>query len=66
VRRALTVAVAALAAALLLAPTAGAVDDVNTNKLRKSLTTGGILDHMRSFQRIANANDGNRAAAFPG
>ncbi|MBN1527929.1 MAG: M28 family peptidase [Thermoleophilaceae bacterium] len=58
--------VAGMAAALLLAPTAIAVDDVGTKKLRKGLTTGGILEHMRSLQRIANANDGNRAAANPG
>jgi Zn-dependent M28 family amino/carboxypeptidase len=66
VKKALTVAAATMAAVLLPAPAAGAVDDVNTNRLRNGLTTGGILDHMRSFQRIANANDGNRAAAFPG
>jgi Zn-dependent M28 family amino/carboxypeptidase len=66
VRRALIVAVASLGAALVLAPTAGAVDDVNTQRLRAGVTAGGILDHMRAFQRIANANDGNRAAAFAG
>jgi Zn-dependent M28 family amino/carboxypeptidase len=66
VRRALIVAVASLGAALVLAPTAGAVDEVNTQRLRAGVTAGGILDHMRAFQRIANANDGNRAAAFPG
>ena len=30
------------------------------------MTAAGVLDHMRAFQRVANANDGNRAAAFPG
>ena len=43
-----------------------AVDDVNTKPLRRGVTAGGILDHMRAFQRLANANGGNRAAAFPG
>jgi Zn-dependent M28 family amino/carboxypeptidase len=65
-RRSLIAVVTTLAAVLLVAPAAGAVDDVNTNKLRKNLTTGGILEHMRTFQRLANANGGNRAAAFPG
>ena len=65
-RRVLTAVVASLGAALFLAPTAAAVDDVNTQPLRKGVTAGGILDHMRAFQRLANANGGNRAAAFPG
>jgi Zn-dependent M28 family amino/carboxypeptidase len=30
------------------------------------VTVGGILDHMRAFQRIANANGDTRAAATPG
>jgi Zn-dependent M28 family amino/carboxypeptidase len=66
VRRLLIGAVAATVAALLLAPVAQAVDDVNTSRLRQGVTAGGILEHMRTFQRLANANDGNRAAATPG
>ena len=65
-RRTVIGAVAVLVAALLFAPTASAVDDVSTKKLRKGLTTGGTLEHMRTFQRLANANDGNRAATTPG
>jgi hypothetical protein len=65
-RRSLIGAVAATAAALLLAPTALAVDDVNTKKLRKGVTTAGILEHMRTLQRLANIHDGNRAATTAG
>jgi hypothetical protein len=66
VRRSLIGVVVTLAAALLLAPVAFAVDDVNTTKLRKGVTAAGILDHMRALQRIANANDGTRAATTSG
>jgi Zn-dependent M28 family amino/carboxypeptidase len=67
VRRALICAAAmTVAAALLFTPTASAVDRVDTSKLRKGVTTGGILDHMRALQRRANANGGTRAAATPG
>jgi Zn-dependent M28 family amino/carboxypeptidase len=59
-------AVATMAAALVLTPTAFAVDEVNTKKLRKGVTTAGILEHMRTLQRLANANGGNRAATTPG
>jgi Zn-dependent M28 family amino/carboxypeptidase len=57
---------AALVAAMLVAPAALAIDDVRTGKLRKAVTTDGILQHMRALQRRANQNDGNRAAATPG
>jgi Zn-dependent M28 family amino/carboxypeptidase len=53
-------------AALLLAPAALAVDDVNTQRLRNGVSASGILEHMRSFQRLANANEGTRAANTPG
>ena len=65
-RRALIGAVAALAAALVLAPVAGAIDEVNTAKLRKGVTVDGILEHERALQDIAIANDGTRAATTPG
>ncbi len=65
-KKALLSAAAAMAAVLMFAPAASAVDDVNTSKLRKGLTTGGTLEHMRTLQRLANANDGNRAASTPG
>jgi hypothetical protein len=66
VRKALLAAVAAMVAALVLSPAASAVDEVNTKKLRKGVTTAGILQHMRALQRLANANEGNRAATTPG
>ena len=66
VRKALTAMVAAFAAALLLAPVASAIDKVDTSELREGVTVGGILEHERAFQNIANANDGNRAADTPG
>ena len=59
-------AVAALAAALLLAPVASAVDKVNTKQLRKLVTVDGIMEHERALQDIAIANDGNRAAGTSG
>jgi hypothetical protein len=66
VRKALFGAVAAVIAALVLSPAASAVDEINTKKLRKGVTTAGILEHMRTLQRLANANDGNRAATTSG
>ncbi len=65
-RKALTAVVAALAAALLLAPVASAIDKVNTRELRRGVTLDGILEHERALQDIAIANDGTRAATFPG
>jgi Zn-dependent M28 family amino/carboxypeptidase len=65
-KRLVTCAVALLATAVLLAPAAGAVDRINTSNLRQGVTAGGILEHMRAFQRLANANGGNRAAATTG
>src|SRR5688500_154170 len=51
----------------LLSPTqALAIDQVNTEKLRKAITVAGILQHERAFQRIANNNDGTRASGTPG
>jgi Zn-dependent M28 family amino/carboxypeptidase len=66
VRKPLFALVAALAAALVLAPVASAIDKVNTRELRRGVTLEGILEHQRAFQDIAIANDGNRAATFPG
>ena len=65
-RKLLISAVAMTVAALVLAPAALAVDDVNTQRLRNGVSASGILEHMRSFQRLANANEGNRAANTPG
>jgi Zn-dependent M28 family amino/carboxypeptidase len=66
VRRALTAIVTCLAASLLLAPAASAIDRVDTKKLRKGVTLDGILEHQRAFQNIAIANDDNRAATTSG
>ena len=64
--RASIAATLTLAATLLLAPTASAIDKVNTEKLRKGVTLDGILEHERALQRIAIAHDGNRAATTDG
>jgi Zn-dependent M28 family amino/carboxypeptidase len=66
VRKALTTVVAALTAALLLAPVASAIDKVDTKALRDGVTVAGIMEHQQEFQQIATANGGNRAATFPG
>jgi Zn-dependent M28 family amino/carboxypeptidase len=66
VRRALTAIVACVAASLLLAPAASAIDRVDTRQLREGVTLDGILEHARAFQSIAIANDDNRAATTPG
>src|SRR5688572_2702810 len=66
VNKTLCAMVAALAAALLLAPVASAIDKVNTRELRRAVTVGGILEHQQAFQQIATASGGNRAATFPG
>jgi Zn-dependent M28 family amino/carboxypeptidase len=58
------VLVTALATAA--AQPAMAVDTVNTSKLRRAVTVGGILAHERALQRIANQNDGTRASGTPG
>lgn len=34
--------------------------------LRNAVTAGAIKQHLRDFQRIADANDGNRASGLPG
>ena len=56
----------ATAMLLVAAPSASAVDEVNSKKLRDAVTVGGILAHERAFQRIANQNGGNRASGLPG
>ncbi len=58
----------ALTAGMLAVPVtpASAVDNINSYQLTKAVTVNGILGHARALQRIANANDGNRAAGTPG
>jgi hypothetical protein len=60
--RASIAAALSVAAMLVLAPAASAIDKVNTQKLRKGVTLEGILEHERALQRIAVTHDGNRAA----
>ncbi len=58
--------VAALLSPVVTASSANAVDDVNTAKLQRAVTVGGVLEHERVFQRIANNNGGTRAAGTSG
>jgi Zn-dependent M28 family amino/carboxypeptidase len=53
-------------AILVLAPSAFALDEVDTKKLRDAVTVNGILGHERALQRIANLNGGTRASGTPG
>lgn len=55
-----------VAAILVPATTALAVDEVDTTKIRKAVSVNGILQHERVLQRIANANGGTRASGTPG
>ena len=64
--RALVLTGLVIAAVVVPATTAVAVDDINTNKLLKAVTVNGILQHERALQRIANNNGGTRASGTPG
>jgi len=59
-------ACAALLGSLMAAPPALAIDEVDTQRLRRAVTTNGVLAHERAFQTIANANGGIRASGTPG
>lgn len=37
-----------------------------SEQLRAAVTVDGVMSHLRKFQRIADANNGNRAAGLPG
>jgi Zn-dependent M28 family amino/carboxypeptidase len=65
-RAALCGLLAMLIAGAILAPTASALDPVDTAKLRKAVTVNGILRHERVLQSIANANGGIRASGTAG
>jgi Zn-dependent M28 family amino/carboxypeptidase len=54
------------ALSIAIASPVAAVDDIDSAKLRKAVTVGGILSHERVFQRIANQNGGTRASGTPG
>ena len=66
--------VAATAAGVLSAGLVAAVpslagaasDEVDTSGLTQAVQVNGVLQHLRAFQDIANANDGNRASGLPG
>ena len=60
-----TLAVVAVAApAAVAAPTSAPPGQAS--KLTKGVTVGGIMEHLESFQAIADANGGTRAAGTPG
>ncbi len=56
----------ALVALLAIVPVASASSFDQSKKLRRAVTLGGILQHERKLQRIADAHQGNRAAATVG
>lgn len=64
--RALLAAGTMVAAMLVPVSAASAVDDINTENLRKAVTVGGVMAHERVLQRIANNNGGTRASGTPG
>jgi Zn-dependent M28 family amino/carboxypeptidase len=55
-----------LAALFAIAPAASADSFDESKKLRRAVTLDGILQHERKLQRIADAHQGNRAAATIG
>jgi hypothetical protein len=60
-------AVAALTLSVAAVPSpVVALDEVNTQEIRHRVTVGGIMEHQRVFQRIANRNGGTRASGTPG
>jgi Zn-dependent M28 family amino/carboxypeptidase len=65
-RRTALAGAAALVIALVIAPAASALDQVNTNPLRKAVTVNGIMRHERALQAIANANLGTRVSGTAG
>jgi Zn-dependent M28 family amino/carboxypeptidase len=56
----------ALVMALAAIGTASAAVKTNTTKLRQAVTTAGIMEHLKEFQAIADANEGTRVAGSPG
>ena len=60
---------AAGGAALVLAASAPAGADPANNtsaKLRKAVTSAGVMEHLQNLQGIADANDDTRASGTPG
>ena len=65
----LALALGAVATPLILVAPGSAIAAPNNNsseKLQAAVTTDGVLQHLRAFQSIADANGGNRAAGSPG
>ena len=63
----ISLAVAAtLAAALLPSITAPAAVGTNTQQLRQAVTIGGVMQHERRFQQIADNNNDTRASGTSG
>ena len=56
----------ALLAALLAVGIASAAVSTDSTKLRQAVTVGGIMEHERAFQSIADANGDTRASGTPG
>jgi Zn-dependent M28 family amino/carboxypeptidase len=57
---------AVMLSAGVFAPTAAALDEVNSKRLREAVTVNGILRHERSLQFIANASGGTRVSGTAG
>jgi Zn-dependent M28 family amino/carboxypeptidase len=62
---ALTVALTALVALLAASASSTAVG-TDSSKLRSAVTLKGVMSHVNAFQRIADANDGNRTSGTAG
>jgi hypothetical protein len=58
--------VGALLAMFVAVPLAEAAPSTNTANLRDAVTLEGMLEHEQKLQQIANAHQGNRAAATVG
>jgi Zn-dependent M28 family amino/carboxypeptidase len=58
-------AVAVLAAGTFVAAAAGAAPS-ESQRLREAVSVAGVREHLAAFQRIADANGGNRAAGSRG
>jgi Zn-dependent M28 family amino/carboxypeptidase len=56
----------ALVMALAAVGAASAAVKTNTTKLRQAVTTAGIMEHLETFQAIADANGGTRVAGSRG
>ncbi|MFY1700626.1 M20/M25/M40 family metallo-hydrolase [Micromonospora sp. WMMA1923] len=60
------IAVGTLVSTVALANPATAAPNDTANKLTRAVTLKGVLDHLNSFQHIANRNGGTRASGTPG